>query len=350
MTKSTNTSRRGFVKNAVAGIGIASLGGGHQLFGTSGKAGNEIDKLPREIWVASITSEGFQPQTYQENIELLLNRMDEVVPFHPDIVCLTEVAPFMKLLNRPPLEEIAEEKMGPITSRFATFAKKHTCYVIIPLYTKENGRYYNASVLLDRMGDYVGEYRKIYLTVGEMKKGLTPGPIDPPVFNTDFGVIGMQICFDMQFFDGFKRLGEKGAEIVFWPSAYCAGKAINTVAWMNRYPVVSCSRDDPAKICDIDGSDIATSSIRFKHWICEPINLEKTIVKRWPHQKKLEAIAEKYGRKVKIEILDEEGWAIIESLSAELQVNDLLKEFEIEQFRTQNELAEGMYKTHRIHP
>lgn len=56
--------------------------------------------------------------------------------------------------------------------------------------------------------------------------GLTRGPIDPPVFNTDFGVIGMRICFDFQFFDGFKRLGQKGAEIVFWPSAYCGGREL----------------------------------------------------------------------------------------------------------------------------
>lgn len=350
MTKGTDSSRRGFVKKAFAGIGIASLPGGQKWLGASEKASNEINKLPREIWVASITSEGFQPQTYQENIELLLERMEEVVPFHPDLVCLTEVAPFMRLTKRPPFEEIAEEKMGPITSRFAAFAKKHHCCVIIPLYTKEKGRYYNASVLIDREGNYAGEYRKIYLTVGEMNKGLTPGPTDPPVFKTDFGVIGMQICFDMQFFDGFKRLGEKGAEIVFWPSAYCAGKAVNTVAWMNPFPIVSCSRDDPAKICDIAGRDVAKSSFRYKHWLCEPINLEKTIVKRWPHQKKLEAITKKYGRKVNIEILDEEGWAIIESLSAEIQVNDLLKEFEIERFRKQNELAEKMYKTNRIHP
>jgi len=345
-----NTDRRKFIKKAATGIGLAGIAGGHQVIAATGKTGVETNKLPREVWVASVTSEGLEPESYQHNIDLLLNRMGEVAPFHPDIVCLTEVAPFMKLPKRPPLKDVAEEKTGPITSRFAEYARKNNCYVIIPLYTKEDGRYYNAAVLLDRKGNYVGEYRKMYLTTGEMKGGKTPGPTDPPVFKTDFGTIGIQICFDMQFFEGFRKLGEKGAEIVFWPSAYQGGKAINAMAWMNRYVIVSCSRDDPAKICDIDGSDIATSSYRFRHWICEPINLERTMVKYWPNGKKFEAMIKKYERKVKVKVINEEGWAIIESRSPEIKVDELLNEFGIDRFNERNEAAEEMYKTHRVHP
>ena len=119
---------------------------------------------------------------------------------------------------------------------------------------------------------------------------------------------------------------------------------------MNRYVIVSCSRDDPAKICDMDGTDIAISSNRFRHWICESINLERTLVKYWPHGKKFQAMIRKYERKVKVKVINEEGWAIIESRSPEIKVDDLLDEFEIERFREQNEAAEKMYKTHRIHP
>lgn len=99
-------------------------------------------------------------------------------------------------------EDVAEEGLDPITTRFASYAKENHCYVIIPLYARENSLYYNASVLLDREGANVGEHYTIYLRAGEMEKGLTPGPTDPPFFHTDFGVIGMQICFDLQFFEG----------------------------------------------------------------------------------------------------------------------------------------------------
>jgi hypothetical protein len=276
--------------------------------------------------------------------------MEEVVPFQPDIVCLAEVAPFMKVSPRPPIEEVAEQGIGPITRRFAEFARKNHCYVILPLYTKENGRYYNAAVLLDRQGQYVGEYRKTYPTAGEMKKGITPGPTDPPVFETDFGVIGMQICFDLQFYDGFKRLGEKGAEIVFWPSAYCGGRALNTVASMNRIHVVSSTRFNPGKICDIDGSDIATTDHMSRSWLCEPINLEKRMIYRFPPIRKFDDINKKYGRKIKIKILEEEEWAVVESRSPEVKVDDVLKEFDIADFTASRDAAREMYKTHRFHP
>ncbi|MFH0759758.1 MAG: carbon-nitrogen hydrolase family protein [Bacteroidota bacterium] len=140
-----------------------------------------MKRLPREVWVASVTLGDIEPHSYQESIELILNRMEEVASYQPDIMCLPEVAPFMRLETRPPIKDVAEEEIGPITSQFASFARRNHCYVIIPLDTKESGLYYNASVLLDRDGSYAGEYRKIFLTAGEMEQGLTPGPTDPPV-------------------------------------------------------------------------------------------------------------------------------------------------------------------------
>lgn len=349
------SNRRTFIKRASAGVGVVSMGAGSQILKAAdgveeeGKE-KEPKRLPREVWAASITLGDIRGESYQENIDLILKRMDELSPYHPDIVCMPEVAPFLRLSKRPPIKDVAEERLGPITSRFAAYAKKNHCYVIVPLYTKENGLYYNAAVLLDREGAYVGEYRKIYLTAGEMEKGLTPGPTDPPVFNTDFGKIGMQICFDLQFFDGFRKLGEKGAEIVFWPSAYCGGRELNTVAWMNRVVVVGSTRYDPVKICDIDGSEIASSSYRSRHWVCEPINLEKVMIKKWPHILKFDAIIKKYGRKIKLSIYEEEVWTLMESLSPDVRVADVLKEFDIDGFRSENDEAERMYRTHRVHP
>ncbi len=342
----TGTSRRGFLASVTAGLGVTS--GMVALPAATGSSVKQ-SRLPREVWVASITLGDFEPKTYQENIRLILKRMTEVTPYRPDIICLPEVAPFMKLKHRPPLSEVAEEPLGPISSHFAAFAKAHQCYVIIPLYTKENGHYYNAAVLIDRKGNYVGQYRKMFPTVGEMNSGITPGPTDPPVFKTDFGVIGIQICFDLQFFEGFQRLGQKGAEIVFWPSAYCGGKALNAVAWMNQFVVVASTRYDPTKMCDIDGNDIATSAYRSRHWICEPINLEKTMIKKWPHIKKYDAIIRKYGRKIHLKILEDEVWTVMESLSPDVRVVDVLKEFDIESFRAQNEKAAEMHKSRRIH-
>ena len=51
-----------------------------------------------------------------------------------------------------------------------------------------------------------------------LEDGITPGR-DTPVFDCDFGRLGVQICWDIQFADGWDALGRAGAEIVAWPTA-----------------------------------------------------------------------------------------------------------------------------------
>lgn len=193
-------------------------------------------RLPREVWVASITQDGMRAGRYEQMIKDVLARMESVAPFQPDIICLPEVFPFVNLdTGRPPLEEVAEVPIGSICEPFAAFAKRHHCHVVCPVYTKEAGRYYNAAVFIGRDGELVGEYRKMHPTVGEMERGIEPGPLEPPVFETDFGRVGAQICFDIEWSDGWEKLRRKGAEIVFWPSAFAGGSMVNAKATQNHY-------------------------------------------------------------------------------------------------------------------
>ena len=78
----------------------------------------------------------------------------------------------------------------------------------------------NTAVVYDRQGQELGQYHKIHPTEGELNGGIWPGPIDPPVFEADFGKFGIQICFDVNWWEGWERLKQKGAQIVFWPSAF----------------------------------------------------------------------------------------------------------------------------------
>ena len=69
-----------------------------------------------------------------------------------------------------------------VVEQFAAFARQHRLYVICSTYTKEAGHCYISSVLFDRQGKYVGEYRKANPTDSEMELGVTPGSLNPPVF------------------------------------------------------------------------------------------------------------------------------------------------------------------------
>jgi predicted amidohydrolase len=323
-------TRRHFMQSASAGLGIgaatASLGSAQPAAGPVRRGA----RLPREVWIASVSQNGLADATVEGMTRQVLARMAEVVPFEPDIVCLPEVFPFVSLSSgRPPLADASEEPIGRFSRPFAEFAAKHKCHVVCPIYTVENGRYYNAAVFIDRNGQFVGQYHKMHPTTGEMEKGIMPGSPQPPVFKTDIGVLGAQICFDIEWYDGWRKLREAGAELVFWPSAFAGGAMVNTHAWQNKYCVVSSTRKGTTKICDIDGQTVACTG-QYANWVCAPVNLEKAFLHSWPFCNRFREIEAKYGRKVRIRTFHEEEWTIIESLDADVRVAEILKEFELQ--------------------
>jgi len=298
-------------------------------------SGNAFKALPREVWVATVTltAEFESPKdaigpTVDERIDRVLKRMEEVVPYHPDIICLSEVFATTGIRNLPSLDEVAETVPGPIIRKFSAFAKTNKCYVICPIYTKHDGHIFNSAVLIDRNGKITGQYDKINPTEGEINKGISPGPVDPPVFTTDFGVIGMQICFDANWPENWRKLKDAGAEIIFWPSAFAGGTMLNTLAMNNSYYIVSCTRHEPARIVGMTGKDIAATG-RLQSWVCAPLNLDKEVF-HWDFQhRKFKEIQAKYGRKVGYEIAHPEGWFTLESRSPDVSVDHIIKEFEL---------------------
>lgn len=337
-------NRRNFVKNASAGtFGAAALG-----LSTSAKAGEQpaAAEKPREVWIAAMTNAYGSGKPFKEGIQLMLAQMENAVPFEPDIYCLPET--FLDPAQRN-LETNAEDGSGRIAGPFQEFAKKHNCYIICPINTVEKGKYYNAAVLIDRQGKMVGEYRKCRITEGEVEEmGITPGPLDPPVFKTDFGTIGIQICFDIEWPQAWRTLAKKGAEIVFWPSAFAAGKKLNTKAWEHQYYMVSSTLKNSTRIVDITGVDIAVSG-NWSNWgVCAPVNLEKAFLASWPYVESFPAIQKKYGRKIKISSLHEEEFSVIESLSADVKIADVMKEFKLKSYREHLLSAELKHDPKRV--
>ncbi len=113
---------------------------------------------------------------------------------------------------------------GPVQQTFARKARQHRGYIVVPLYLLEDKSTKlctNAAVFFGRQGETVGIYRKVHLVVdshtGLMEQGATPGK-EEPVFACDFGKLGIQICYDMDFNYGWKELARQGAEIVTWPT------------------------------------------------------------------------------------------------------------------------------------
>jgi predicted amidohydrolase len=314
------------------------------------------NRLPREVWVAAISLKGLWPvDTIQQRMKDVLERMESVYAFDPDIICLPEEVNLSWVNESTTLQEVAEDETspGPITTMLASIAKKQHCYITCPIITKKDGLFYDSTIMLNREGKIDGVFHKIHPTSTEILPnvyfkggGVTPGPIKSTVYKTDFGNVGCQICFDAEWSDGWHSLKEAGAEIVCFSSQ---GPYMNTLrnhAWINHYYIVSATGED-AQILDITG-DVIASDGEFARWVCAPVNLEKELLHIWPNVKKFDAIQKKYKRKIRFKIYHPENWATLESLDPDIKVSNILKEYEIPTYDEQLIKAADVQDKYRV--
>jgi predicted amidohydrolase len=122
----------------------------------------------------------------------------------------------------------------------AAAAKQHRIYIIFGVrlkapppdpYASDPARGgvklgYNTNIILDRTGQNVGHYRKVWPCCpspdGTTMDDGYPSREMTKTFDLDFGRVGVQTCFDANFMDTWHELYAQNADIVFWPSAYGA--------------------------------------------------------------------------------------------------------------------------------
>jgi N-carbamoylputrescine amidase len=117
---------------------------------------------------------------------------------------------------------------GPTTKLLCDLARELKIVVVGSLYEEDmTGVFYNTSVVIDADGSYLGKMRKVHIPHCEPgfweKFYFRPGNLGFPVFDTKVGKVGVYICYDRHFPEGWRALGLNGAEIVFNPSATVAG-------------------------------------------------------------------------------------------------------------------------------
>jgi beta-ureidopropionase len=337
MKNKIGVSRRNFIRQTSLGLGAGIVG----VSVPSCKVNIPGDKIKshREVSVASVDLKGLWPDTTRESrIKRILDRMKDVAGLQPDIICLPELFDTMWVSEERTLSEVAEDENvpGPVTGIIADFAKKYNCYVVCPLYTKKNDHFYNSSLLIDRKGGIAGVYNKIHPVKSEIipdrsskdTSGVLPGALDQPVIETDFGKVGMQICYDANWSDGWDNLKKKGAEIVLFSSAFPGGRMLNYYAWKNGYYIMSSTGGD-ARVVDMSGNDIDSSST-FVRYAWAKINLDKANLDTWPTNERLPDLFKKYGDRLGIKVWDKTGVITLESLDPHINVRDVLKEYKIQ--------------------
>ena len=134
---------------------------------------------------------------------------------------------------------------GPTTKLMLDLAKETGMVLIVPIFEMEQeGFYYNTAAVIDADGTYLGKYRKNHIphVKGFWEKFyFRPGNMGYPVFDTAVGKVGVYICYDRHFPEGWRALGLNGAKIVFNPSATSRG--LSMYLWNLEQPASAVANE-----------------------------------------------------------------------------------------------------------
>lgn len=211
-----------------------------------------MNKNKVRFCVAQLTT---VPGDIDGNRKRIVEYMDKAGCLGADIVLFPELTTCDYVHDMTPFEEPVP---GPTTEMVSAKAKQYSMWAIVGLNELEGAHNYNSAVLINRQGNTVGRYHKVHLSTHvrggaafSEKGGMLPNEdemFDPgseyPVFETDFGTIGIMICKDGLFPEMGRILSINGAEIVFWPNSrhFLNPAHLEAIANMNRVILVTANR------------------------------------------------------------------------------------------------------------
>ena len=162
-----------------------------------------------------------------ENVRTVKTYLEKIKDENPDFVILPEMFCCPYQTENFPI--YAEKEGGPVWQQLSGYAKQYGIYLIggsMPEKDAE-GNVYNTSYVFDREGKQIGKHRKVHLFDIDVKGGqtfkesdtLTAGDSDT-VFDTEFGKIGVMLCFDIRFPELSRMMVNDGAKVIFVPAAF----------------------------------------------------------------------------------------------------------------------------------
>lgn len=163
----------------------------------------------------------------EKNIENATSMILKAVKQNADFIVLPEMfnCPYS---NEKFIEYCEEETHSPTLSKIAKLANENNTYILagsIP--EKEDSKIFNTSYLFDKNGEIIAKHRKMHLFDIDVKGKIYFKESDTlssgnkfTIAKTEFGNVGIGICYDIRFPELARLMVNAGAEILFYPGAF----------------------------------------------------------------------------------------------------------------------------------
>lgn len=279
------------------------------------------DKVGRPVRVVSLSFRG-------QDMRDVLDVVDAEGATGADLIVLPETW-------RGQNDHTRETLAGPTLQELGKLAAKYDTYIVSPIDRVDGDQRLNSAVLLDRNGKVAGIYDKVYPYWSELDfaQPVTVAK-DIPVFETDFGRLGMAICFDVNFPEVWQALADNGAELVVWPSAYSAGTSLQAHALNHHYYIVSSTHLGDCQVFDITGEKILDERGEGIHVSRITLDLDRGIYHDNFNGQRRDNLLKDRGSEVELEkTLDREQWFILRAKKPGVSARKLADFYGLEELR-----------------
>jgi len=165
-------------------------------------------------------------ENIDDTLTSITNELESISDNNVDFIVLPEM--FFTPYELKYISDYRQTKSSKVITFLGDLAKKHSTYLIggsLPF--DDNGKIFNTTFVFNRQGDIIGRYDKIHLFEIEYPNGktfseakiLSPG-LKILTFPTEFGPMGVEICFDIRFPQLSEIIENEGAKVIFVPAAF----------------------------------------------------------------------------------------------------------------------------------
>jgi len=266
----------------------------------------------------------------EENLELASLILDAAAGYHPDIVLLPET---FKTAGKSleTCQTDAETIHGKTVEFLSQKAAEGNFNLVAGLLIKNDKFLSNDALVFNRMGKFAGKYSKNYPVESEIDAGILPGNL-LPVFDLDFGRIGIAICFDLNWRNIWQSFCDSEIDLGCWISAYEGGYPLINYAQTYGYPIVSSVYPYHARVVDVTGEIMAASSRWSRLAFCE-LNLDREIYHTDMQMDKIIKIQSVYGKDISVKTFTEEHLFMLTNHRSDCTIKDIESEFSLVSYR-----------------
>jgi len=161
----------------------------------------------------------------QENLDKAVAKIREAAERGAQIICLEELfqSQYFCREENAELFALAESIPGPSTDTLGKLARELRIVIVASLFERRAaGLYHNTAAILSPAGDIAALYRKMHIPDDPLyfeKFYFTPGDLGFKRIDTEFGKIGVLVCWDQWYPEAARITALAGADVLFYPTA-----------------------------------------------------------------------------------------------------------------------------------